>query len=881
MNRFLRRWFFRLKATLYPGELEKVMREEMAFHLEMETAQLIRSGVPADEAVRMARRAFGEPEFHKEKARESWGIGIVQEFRRNARQTLRSLRRNPGFTFVAVLTLGLGIGANSAIFSVVNGILLQELPFSEADRLVSLCETRPDEAGTCWTASTPNVADWAERSSSFEEIGVFRWWGHILESPDRSQSVRTLIATPQFFRVMGYQPALGRVFRDEDQDEGRRQVAVLDHDFWEARFGADPDILGNTIRLSGKSFQIIGVLKAGQKPPEMSGEPTAHIWLPLHFDPRASDRREWRGFYAVGRLAPGANLEAARQEMTVIRQGLVEEHPRENAEWGLQLSSLHERVVGEVRATLLFFLGAVGLVLLITCANIANLILARMSGREAELGVRTALGASTSQLVALLLIEGLVLALLGGGMGLGIAWVGTPFFISLAPAGIPRLTEIGMDGPVLAFTLLLSILATLLFGLAPLARATRVHPMAAIRSGQQGRSRRILGGANGILVVTEVAFALALLVGAGLLTRSFISFHQWEPGIDREHLLVVSNSSMTGAYQGGEAIINLYRSLDERLASLPGVRSVARSSAGPLFGGFEPDQVLPSEEAEQGGRGHQARWYDISPRYFETLGVPLLMGRDFTADDGPEASPVVIVNETLANLLWPGENPLGRGIWMEAHDRTRMVVGVVADVPPLDPDRSVDPEMFWPQAQYPRPFTFFLIRTEGDPTPIRPIIEDRIKEIDPNLQVGLVRGYDEMVASHLVQPRFNMLLTSIFSGVALILAAVGIYGVVSRSVAARTREIGIRIALGAPGARVMGEVVRGSLILSGTGIALGLVLALILSRLMRSLLHGVVPTDPLTYLTVPLILFGVAVAACIIPASAAARVSPMATLKEE
>ncbi|MFC1575173.1 ADOP family duplicated permease [Gemmatimonadota bacterium] len=879
--RLIAKWLFRLRAILVPNRLEQAIDEEMAFHLEMETRKLVEGGMSAPEATRQARRNFGSTEYHKEKARESWGIGMIQNFRIDARHTLRSLRRNPGFALVAMVTLGLGIGANTAIFSVVNGILLRDLPFAEADRLVALCETRPNEAADCSTASTPNVADWAERSRSFEDIGVFRWWGHILETPDQVQSVRSLIATPEFFRVMRYQAAVGRIFRPEDQLEGNRQVAVLDHDFWVSRFGADPDIAGKTISLDGDSYRVIGVLREGQKPPAMWREPDAHLWLPLHFDPRDNEQRDWRGFYAVGRLAPGATLQAAREELGIIRQGLLEEYPEANAEWGLQAATLQDRIVGGVRTTLLVFLGAVGLVLLITCANIANLILARMAARETELGVRTALGADTRRVMGLLLNEGLVLALLGGAVGLLIAWIGTPLFISLAPAGIPRLDEVGMDGKVLAFTLGLAILATLLFGLAPLASASRINPMLAIRGSRHGGPRTFLGGANGILVVSEVALALSLLVGAGLLTRSFASFFRWDPGIDREHLLIVSLSSSTGAYQGGAAITNLYRTLDEELLALPGVRAVGRTSAGPLFGGYEPDQIYPAEEAGTGGPGRQARWFDISPGYFGALGIPILRGRGFSPDDGPEAPQVVVVNQTLADQLWPGEDPIGKSIWMEMHDGTREVIGVVADVPPLDPDASVDAEMFWPQAQYTRPFTYFAIRTEGDPSVVRSQVVDRIKGVDPDLQPGTVRDYRELLNGRLVQPRFNMLLTGIFSVVAAILAAVGIYGVVSRSVAARTREIGIRIAMGAPRVKVLTQVVGGSMALCGAGVGLGLVLAFVLSRFIRSLLHGVAPTDPLTYGSVAMGLFIVAVAASLVPAVSASRVDPMDSLRGE
>jgi putative ABC transport system permease protein len=709
---------------------------------------------------------------------------------------------------------------------------------------------------------------------------VFRWWGHILEGPEGAESVSSLIATPEFFQVMGYQPAIGRIFRSEDQLEGNRNTVVLDHDFWESRFGSDPGLVGTTLILSGEPFEVIGVLQEGQKPPAVEGQ-RADVWLPLHFDPRDNDRRNWRGFYAVGRLGPGTSLEVARQELGVIHQGLVEEHPEANAEWGLQLTTLHDRVVGGVKNTLFFFLGAIGLVLLITCANIANLILARLSSRESEMGIRTALGAGTPRLMGQLLTEGLVLALLGSALGLLIAWFGTPLFLSLAPAGIPRLGEVGMDGQVLAFTLGLAILATLLFGIAPLAWASRIRPMQALRGKRHGKGRGPMGGINGILVISEVALALALLVGAGLLTRSFTAFYRWDPGIDREHLLVVSASVATGAYQGTDAIMNVYRAMDEQLLALPGVRSVARTSAGPLFGGFEPDQIFPAEEAGTGGRGHQARWYDISPSYFETLGVPVLRGRAFTPEDNMDAPRVVVVNETLADRLWPGEDPLGREIWAEMHDGVRVVIGVVADVPPLDPDAAVDPEMFWPQAQYTRPVSYFVIRTEGDPGPLQRQVVDRIHEVDPDIQVGMTSNYDTLLDRRLVQPRFNMLLIAIFSAVALVLAGVGIYGVVSRSVAVRTREIGIRIALGARRTQVVKKVVSQSVGIASLGVFVGLGLALVLSRFIRSLLHGVVPTDPLTYSSVALVLFAVAVLASFVPAITASRVDPMESLREE
>jgi putative ABC transport system permease protein len=871
---------FRLRATLFPGRMEREMEEEMAFHLEMEARKLLQRGMTPEDAMKQARRNFGEPMRHKERTRESWGITMILNLRNDVRLTLRSLRRNPVFTAVAILTLALGIGANTAIFSVVNGVLLRSLPFPRADRIVFLCEVRPDEARSCHTASPPNVADWADQSGSFEALGVFRWWPFMLGTPEGNRSVAATIATPGLMDVLGFQPVLGRLLQPEDQAEGRRNVVVLTYDFWQSRFGGDPGIVGTTLDLDGAPFEVVGILQEGNEPPSLQPGIT-QIWTPLHIDPRDEGHRKWRGFYALGRLAPGVSLSGARQELESVRAGLAEQHPETNAEWGLQLTTLQDRVVGSVRTTLLFFLGAVGLVLLITCANIANLILARMSSRERELGIRAALGANSRRLAGLLLAEGLVLASLGACVGLLLARFLTPIFIALAPPGIPRLGEVELDATVLAFALGLTVLATLLFGLTPLARGSLLQPTRALKGSRQGGASGRLGGLNGGLVVTEVALALALLVGAGLLTRSFTSFQRWDPGFDTDNLLVFQAFLPTAKYQDSEAVLGLLNTLQSELEALPGVQAVGRASAGPLFGGWEPDLIHPGEAPGSEGSGRPVRWYDISPGYFEALGVPVVAGRDLLPDDGPGAPRVAIVNRTLADRLWPGESVLGKSVWLEEDQISRMVVGVVEDVPPFNPDASVEPEIFWPQAQHTRSVSYFVVRTAGDPSLLTRPITDRLLQVEPDVQAGRPVTYGEMMGRHLVVPRFNMLLTGVFSAVAFLLAALGIYGVVSRSVTARTRETGIRVALGAQRLRVVRDVVEGSLVLAGVGVAVGIALALGLSRFMGSMLHGVSPTDPLTYVTVAAALFMVAVLASLIPATAASRVDAMVSLREE
>jgi len=438
-----------------------------------------------------------------------------------------------------------------------------------------------------------------------------------------------------------------------------------------------------------------------------------------------------------------------------------------------------------------------------------------------------------------------------------------------------------LDATVLAFTLGLTVLATLLFGLTPLARGYLLQPTRALKGSRQGGASGRLGGLNGGLVVVEVALALALLVGAGLLTRSFTSFQRWDPGFDTDNVLVFQAFLPTAKYPDSEAVLGLLNTLQEEVEALPGVQAVGRASAGPLFGGWEPDLIHPGEAPGPVGSGRSVRWYDISPGYFQALGIPLVAGRDFLPDDGPGAPEVAIVNRTLADRLWPGESALGKNVWLEENQIGRMVVGVVEDVPPLNPDASVEPEIFWPQAQHTRPVSHFVVRTEGDPALLAKPITDRFLQVEPDVQAGRPVTYGEMMGRHLVVPRFNMLLTGVFSAVAFLLAALGIYGVVSRSVAARTREMGIRVALGAQRLRVVREVVEGSLVLAGVGVVMGVALALGLSRFIGSMLHGVSPTDPLTYVTVVVALFMVAVLASLIPAAAASRVDAMVSLREE
>jgi len=790
--------------------------------------------------------------------------------------SLRKLGRNPGFAAVAILTLALGIGANTAIFSVVNSILLRPLPFPDSDRLVTLCEENPAVAGFC-VASPPNVEDWSQQSQTIEELGIGRDWPFILKREGGSEGLNGGLATPGFFRVLGLRPALGRLFVPEDQEVGHNNVVVLSHGLWQSRFGGDLGIVDREITLDNRSYTVVGVLPAGVRIPLLEW---IEIWTPLHFDPSDEQRRGWRGFRTYGRLAAGATLDDARDEMSVIADRLARSYPATNEGWSVSISPLRDRVVGSIRATLLVFLGAMGFVLLIGCANVANLLLARATERRREFAVRAAIGAGRSQLVRLLLTESLTLSLLGGAVGFLLSLWAVKAFVALAPGGIPRLDEVGIDRFVLGFATLLSVATCIVFGLAPAIHATRLELSQALKEGDQRSPGRSAFRLRSVLVVSEVALALVLLIGAGLLTRSFVRLLSWEPGFDQSNLMVVWLLASDGKYSDAHQVAELFRVAEQEIQSLPSVVSVGATSAGPLFGGIEPDEfTIAGRPIPEPGQFPVARRCDVSPNYFRTLGIPLLKGRHFNDADSRSAPPVAIINETMARRYFTGEDPIGQQVTMLGGPMT--IVGVVADVQPFRPTDPTAPEIYWPYRQRPRYATWLLIRTASDPAnTIRPL-QQRLQDLDPDMEISTFRTMEDLVDRQLVRPRFNMLLMVVFASVALMLAAIGIYGVISYSVAQRTREIGIRVALGAAEPDILRSVVGRGMVLTLAGIAVGLVGAFGVTRVLSSLLVGVRPTDPLTFAAIATLLMLVALLACYVPARRATRVDAMVALRSE
>lgn len=791
------------------------------------------------------------------------------------RYALRSLRSQPAFSATAILTLALGIALTTTIFGVVDGIVLRPLAFPNAERLITICEQYPGSTPDWCSIAPPNVEDIAARSKSIEAIGIGRSWPYHLATTEGSEGINGGIATPGLFAALGARAQLGRLIAPTDLIGRESNVVVLTGQFWRTRFGAANDVIGRAMVLDGKPVTIVGVLAPGFELPLYS---EIVIWRPLHIDPRDETHREWAGFVAYGRLRAGVDMRAARADLAGIAEQLRREHFATKPHWGLQLESLQDLVVGGVKPVLLVFLGAVALVLLVACANVANLLLARASGRSAEMALRSALGASRWRVVRGLLVESFVLALCGAGLGVVAADWGTVAFKALAPANVPRIESVRVDGRVLAFALALSVATTLVFGLVPALRAARVDLAQALREGGRGSSGR--GSRFGkMLVVGELALALTLTFGSALLVRSFSALTAWRPGFEREHLLTFTLFAPSEGHVRSEWIPALWKRLESDLAAVPGVSSVGTASAGPLFGSREGDDVR--FQSSDGERRAPARWYDVSPGFFQTLGVPLVRGRPLDETDRAGAPEVALVNESLVRRFWPNEDPIGKRISLFQDRLFVQVVGVVRDVPPVNPDQPVEPEIYWSNRQEPRGYTYFLMRTTVPPATIGPLLRARIRAVERDLDPHSIRTMSDLMSDRLKSPRFQMLLLLTFGASALALAAVGTYGLFAYMIARRRRELGIRIALGAGSRQIVGSVLRDGLVLAGGGVLAGVMASIGLSRLMRGMVAGITTLDPVALAVSGIVLVAIALLACLGPARRAASVDPAVTLAAE
>jgi len=790
----------------------------------------------------------------------------------DVRFTLRTLARTPASTIAVILTIAIGVGATTGIFTVVNAVLLRPLPFDDSDRVVRLCETNPSVGSWCG-ASPMNVADWARAGRALESAGVARTEPFIATSGSDNFGVNGGIASAEFFEVVRLRPHLGRLFEERDMDRGGNHVAVVSHGFWQVRLGADPAIVGRSIVLDGAPFTVVGVLPADAYLPERSLG-GVEVWKPLTASVDNVENRGWRGFTAIGRLAPGVSEAALQVELEAIRAELAQAYPDANKDWGLRIVGIRESVVGDISATLWIFLGVVAFVLLIACANVASLLLVRATGRTTEFAVRASLGARGRRLAQQVVTESLVLAIVGGAVGLLLAaWV-TTGFVSLAPGTIPRLNEATIDGRVVLFAFLLSAVTAAVFSLAPARRASGVDLNETLKGVRHtaGADTRL----RSVLVVAELALALMLLVGAGLLTRSFARLLSWEPGFDRAGLVT---SWMLPPASAGNPVRVMEQVRDE-VAAIPGIRAAALASGGPLFGGVETGGLRIESRAPFPASDVPAiQWFDIGPNYFDTLGVPIVRGRAFTADDREGAPQVGIVNETFARRFFGGENAIGQRVAVDDYQST--VVGIVGDIRPFRPDEPTPPQIYWPIRQYRRGAAYLVLRTTPGVTGLERAVQTRVAAVAVGIQVSPFVTLDERMARNLVSPRFTTLLVAAFAVVATLLAAIGVYGVIAYTVASRTREIGVRTALGATPGRLLGAVLARGMMLAAVGIAGGLAGALAVGRLLTSLLYGLPPTDPLTLAGSVALFSIVALAACWLPARRASRLPPVSALRVE
>jgi predicted permease len=794
------------------------------------------------------------------------------------RYAVRTLLHNPGFALLSILTLALGIGVSVAIFSVVDRVLLRPLPFPDSRRLVAVCETHPSVAGFC-IASPPDVEDFSRASRTLTSLGLGRGWPYTARRGAASEGVEGGLATPGLFRTLEITPAIGRLLRPEDMGPGAHKVVVLSDDLWRSWYGGDRAVIGRSLVLDGASYDIVGVLKPGVEIPRLED---SKLWTPLPFDPRDEENRKWRGFAVYGRLAPGVTPAAATSELGAIQHELGVRYPETNRDWGVRVEPLLDQMVGPVRPTLLVFMGAVAILLLVACANVANLLVARGATREREFALRSALGAAPQRLFRLIATESVVLALVGGAAGVLVARWAMDVLLPLMPGRLPRMEGVALDARILGFALLLTVVTGIIAGFAPAARAARLDLAAAIKEGHQPVAWRKALGLRGGLVVAEVAMAFVLATGAGLLVRSFRSLLQWKPGFDQQHLLTFWTLASDGKYPDHASVAAVFERIASELRTVPGVTSVGMASSGPLFGGRETSEfVLESPGAGATREPVVARWYDMGPGYFPTLGVALKHGRLFTAADREGAPPVALINEAMARRYFPGIDPVGRRIREKNSPSSLEIVGVVADIPPFLPGTRAQPEIYWPYAQAPRWASFFILRTSGDPSLIVKAVQARLHGVDPDMDASNVETLEERVGFQLRRPRFNLMLIGVFAAFALALTLIGVYGVVAASVAGRRREIGVRVALGASSRQVLVMVLREGMVLAGLGVGIGLVAAVWVTRFASNLLYGVTPGDVETRVVVVTLVAVAALLACWLPARRATKVDPVVALKSE
>jgi putative ABC transport system permease protein len=803
------------------------------------------------------------------------------------RYGFRMLIKRPGFTIIVVLTLALGIGANTAIFSAVDAVLLNPLPYKDPDRLVAVWETNRQLSPEMWDrneVAVGNFRDWRSRNQVFDQLGSLFYADVNLTGVGEPERIKSCVVTTNFFQVLGMQPMIGRSFLPEEEKPGSPRVVILSSGLWERLFGSDPNLTNKSLTLNGNPVAVIGVMPQGfdlQFPTNMRVD----MWLPMRIDPANFDRNA-HYLYALARLKPGISRDQAQSELNLIATQLQQQYPETNAQKAVNIVPLRKQLVGKVESYLYLLFGAVGFVLMIACANVAGLLLARVTARHKEVAVRIALGASRWRIIRQLLTESIILSALSGLLGLVFAYAGIRLLVALTPPDVPRLHEIGLYIPVFLWTLVISIFTGVLFGLAPALQASRPDLNDALKKSagrNQGGFQR--GGFRNLLIVSEVALALLLSVGAGLMIKSFLRLQQVSPGFEANNLLTMNIALPRQKYQQPQQANAFFDQLAERIKTLPGVKSVSGIDPLPFSNsnattGFLIEGAPAVPLAERPDVGERA----VTPAYFETMGIPVLKGRSFTAQDRDNTPHVIIVNEALASRYWPNQDVIGKRLGFEedpSKQSWREIVGVVGNVKHQGLEAEAKPEVYFPYQQLPKNFMSVVVRTSSDPVSMISAIRSQVFTVDKDQPVFDIMTMDQRLAKSVASSRFVMLLLGTFSVLALGLAAVGLYGAMAYLVTQRTQEIGLRMALGARRIDVFKLVVGKGMRLAMIGTAIGLVASLALTRVMGTLLFEVTPTDALTFVIVSVVLLTVALLACYIPARRATNVDPLTSLRYE
>jgi putative ABC transport system permease protein len=867
--------------------MERELDEELRFHLEREMEQNRARGMDAGEARRAALVSFGGVERVKEECRDVRGGRWIDTVRQDLRYGFRLLWQKPGFTVMAVLALALGIGANTAIFSVVNGVLLRPLPYAQPDRLALIWTAATDNRTQEGSSSYPDIADWRAENHVFEDVASFRGIGFNLTGVGEPERIDGAYVSANFFSLLRVSPRLGRSFRPEEDRPGGERVVLLSHGLWQRRFGGDPKIVGQILTLNGQGFNVVGVL-----PPDFSfpfAIQKAELWSTIALEAGNLQERGARTTAVLARLKPGITPAQAQADLDTISERLAVQSSDTNATRRAYLVELQEQLVGKIRPALWVLLGAVGFVLLIGCSNVANLLLARAAARQKEIAIRLALGASRGRVVRQLLTESALLAALACIVGLLLAaWV-LDLLIALGPSDLPNLNAIQIDGRVLGFTLLVSLATALIFGLAPALKATRPELTGTLKDGGRGATagpgRQRL---RGLLVVSEMALALILLISAGLLLKSFRRLTNVQPGFDPANVLSLRFSLPQNKYKEDFQRIAFVEQVLERVRALPGVKSAAFVTPAPFSGNnLSSNFSIVGRPAPPPDKEPLAWLRGATPDYFRTLGIPLIKGRQFTERDQKGGTGVAIINEALARRYWPDQDPIGQrltkvGVGVDDNEPTEWeIVGVVGDVHHIGLDVEPKPELYVPHRQQAWGWGHLVVRTASDPLGLANTIRQQVQAVDSQQAVSNVEPLTHAIAGTVARPRFYMLLLGIFAAVGLTLTVIGIYGVLSYAVTERTHEIGIRMALGAQTTDILRLVLRQGMAFALGGIVIGLTGAFAATRVLASLLYGVNASDPATFLNVSLLAAFVALVACYIPARRATRVDSMHALRYE